>query len=201
MRMSSFATWVKGLRRHMRLKQAEFANRTGVEQATVSRWENGAEPEFENRSQLNALAQEADYPAFDSLRVATLPVKGYVGAGAEVILFEDHPDHSNFDDIEAPPGITDGIALIVRGDSMYPKYEDGEVIVVSKREYPLDSLLHEICYVQLADGRAYLKILGRGSEKGFYTLRSHNAPDITDVVVDWAFPVEWVRPRRRSARL
>lgn len=200
MRMATFASWVKGLRQQMRLTQGQFASRAGVEQATVSRWENGAEPEFENRTQLNMLANEAGYPAFDTLRPATIPVKGYVGAGAEVILFEDHPDHSNFDDIEAPPGITDGIALIVRGDSMYPKYEDGEVIVCSTREYTLDTLLHETCYVKLMDGRAYLKILGRGSEKGFYTLRSHNAPDIQDVVIDWAYPVEWVRPRRRSGR-
>lgn len=195
--MNALGKWVAGLRKQLRMTQADFAVEAGVEQGTVSRWEKGTVPEYERIAKLNAIARKRGYPEYSADGPATLQVKGYVGAGAEVILFDDQEAQSNFDEIPVPPGTdNDGLALIVRGDSMYPKYESGEVIVVANRDHSIDSLIGLTCYVRLADKRAFLKMLAKGTQPGLWTLRSHNAPDIEDVEIEAAYPIDWVRPRQ-----
>jgi phage repressor protein C with HTH and peptisase S24 domain len=124
----------------------------------------------------------------------TVRIVGYIGAGAEVIPSDEFgPD----DEIAAPPDFTDGIALVVRGDSMWPKYEDGDIVICESIEVDPTSLLNSYCYVQLADGHTYLKILRRGSAPGLYTLASHNAPNIEDVVIQRVYRVAWTKPNHR----
>lgn len=53
---------IKALRRHMGLTQAEFAERLGVYQQTVSQWENGAyEPTLATSKYLTLFAQQAGF--------------------------------------------------------------------------------------------------------------------------------------------
>ncbi len=53
---------IKALRRHMGLTQAEFAQRLGVYQQTVSQWENGAyEPTLATSKYLTLVAQQAGF--------------------------------------------------------------------------------------------------------------------------------------------
>ncbi|MCH8810048.1 MAG: helix-turn-helix transcriptional regulator, partial [Proteobacteria bacterium] len=40
----SLAARIRALRKAMKLSQTRFAERIGVDQSNVSRWENGAEP-------------------------------------------------------------------------------------------------------------------------------------------------------------
>lgn len=129
-----------------------------------------------------------------------VPVVGYVGAGAEVLAIDDHAKGDGFEQIEAPPGMLNGIALIVRGDSMIPKYDDGDVIFIEKTMYSVDTLIGETCYIQLADGRTYLKKLQYGSRPGLYTLMSYNAPPILDTPIERAYPIAYIKPKRRNQR-
>ncbi|MGQ4650341.1 DUF7662 domain-containing protein [Lyngbya aestuarii] len=56
------AELIKALRRHMGLTQAEFAQRLGVYQQTVSQWENGAyEPTLATSKYLTLIAQQAGF--------------------------------------------------------------------------------------------------------------------------------------------
>lgn len=93
-----------------------------------------------------------------------------------------------------------GIALIVRGDSMAPKYDDGETLFIEKTLYSIDSLISEHVYVQLADGRCYVKKLQYGSKPGLFTLISYNAPPIIDVPVERAYPIAFTKPRYRNLK-
>lgn len=120
----------------------------------------------------------------------SIPVEGYVGAGAEFIPFAD--DNPGLGD--APMTVEpESTAVIVRGDSMYPRYFDGEYLYYIKAERdPLDFIGQE-CVISLPDGRKYIKILRKGSRKGLFNLESWNAPTIEDQPVEWAAPVTWRR--------
>lgn len=56
------AELIKALRRHMGLTQAEFAERLGVYQQTVSQWENSAyEPTLATSKYLTLIAQQSGF--------------------------------------------------------------------------------------------------------------------------------------------
>jgi phage repressor protein C with HTH and peptisase S24 domain len=115
-------------------------------------------------------------------------VIGYVGAGAEVIPIDDHAQGAGLEEIDRPAGVTGPVvALIVRGDSMFPRYKEGEYLLHGDRQPP-DGLVGRECVVWLADGRVLVKELMRGAS-GLYSLFSHNAPIIENVSVEAASPV------------
>jgi transcriptional regulator with XRE-family HTH domain len=120
-----------------------------------------------------------------------VPKVGYVGAGQIVVPFE--ADESEY--VEAPPDAMAGtVAVEVRGESMLPAYEDGWLIYYSRR-LPPDEMLNKRAVVQLADGRILVKTVRRGSTPGYWNLGSLNAYDIEDQVIEWAAPIDWIKPR------
>ncbi len=57
---------IKALRRHMGMTQAEFAEKLGVYQQTVSQWEKGAyEPTLATSKYLTLVAQQAGFKAIN----------------------------------------------------------------------------------------------------------------------------------------
>lgn len=115
---------------------------------------------------------------------STLNVVSYIGAGAEVIPVDDGDNIAQIDlDFPIPPG---SVAAIVRGDSMYPIFEDGDLVAYGGEPLPPEKAVGSTCVVQVADGRMLIKRVRRGSQPGLYTLTSSNAPDIEDVPLDWA---------------
>lgn len=150
-----------------------------------------------NIDMLNKLARvlgcnPPDLISTTSLRL--VKVEGYVGAGAEIFPFEVE---SNFvvDDVEAPPGVDPDsiVAVIVRGDSMFPAYRDNDVIYYTKHCDYDPSCLRRECIVKVKEGAAFVKILKPGSKPGRFTLQSYNSPDIEDVKIEWACKVLWVK--------
>lgn len=119
---------------------------------------------------------------------------GNIGAGGEILFLEtDEPE------LVPRPAFTPGtlMALRVVGDSMLPRYDDGDVIYVRRdHEGVLPEYVGNYCAVHTAEGGTYLKILSAGSRPGRFTLRSLNAADMEDVEVVWASPVEGVLPRQ-----
>ena len=126
--------------------------------------------------------------------VRPIPLVGHVGAGQEVHAeFDDAP----FDYVEAPPGVSprETVAVEVRGDSMYPLLDKGDLIYYSGRDIPAERMIGKLCVVKLADGRTFVKRLRRGSEPGLYSLESLNGPPIENVRVEWVARIDWMRPR------
>ena len=127
-------------------------------------------------------------------------VLGYVGAGEEVLYFEDLAE-GILEEVEAPPAAHDTVALRVRGDSMSPRYLEGEIIFYSRaRGLDATNCLYEDCVVRLPDGRTLLKLVEPGSEPDTFTLRSYNpaTPLLINCRVEWMAPVVWRGPRRHG---
>lgn len=139
---------------------------------------------------------EALQISFDQIAGAEqVPLVGEIGAGGMVAYFKD--DHETVTVPRPPlaPGAL--VAFEVRGDSMLPKYEPGDVVYIRRdHEGVLPAYLGRYCAIHLADGGTYLKILSPGTQPERYTLRSLNAADMVDVEVVWASPVLFVMPRQ-----
>lgn len=174
---------------------AEAARFLNVPYGTYSGHENGSrgikDEELTRyakafRVSLAWLAYELGTP--DGGTVVTKPA-GYVGAGAEVVV----PDEgAHVDDIELPPGAPPTtMPVIVRGNSMYPRYFDGEKLFYIAEQHDPDDLIGRECVVKLPDGRTFVKILRRGSRRRLYNLESWNAPTMEDQKIEWAAPVRW----------
>jgi phage repressor protein C with HTH and peptisase S24 domain len=122
-----------------------------------------------------------------------LPIMGYIGAGAEISPEFEQVPPEGLDQVELPFAIPpDLIGLEVRGESMLPRYEDGDVIVVWRDQHgAFDALLGEEAAVRTERGQRYLKRLLRGPRKGTYNLESTNAAakTIEGVRLEWASEV------------
>lgn len=118
-------------------------------------------------------------------RVTT--IAGKVGAGSKVF-----PADPTQEEIEiAPSAPLTATAVVVDGDSMYPRYFHGEkLFYVKDGSQPSEHYGRE-CVVQLRDGGMLVKILRPGSKKKLFNLESWNAPMMVDQPVEWAAPVRW----------
>lgn len=117
-----------------------------------------------------------------------IPLMGLVGAGSTVEPIGDTVAAS-IGDIEMPDGEHLG-ALFVRGDSQYPRYMDGELIIYDRRPEAPGKLANRYAVVDCLDGRRVIKKLMRGRVAGTWTLWSHNAPEEVDAEILAAFRVK-----------
>jgi SOS-response transcriptional repressor LexA len=117
----------------------------------------------------------------------TVPVMGYIGAGAVIEPDFEQVPQEGLSTVDVPFAIPDGIiALEVKGDSMLPRYDDGDVVLVyAEQQRSTQSLLGEEVAVRTAKGRRYLKRLMRGSGGNGFNLESWNAKTIESVSLEW----------------
>jgi phage repressor protein C with HTH and peptisase S24 domain len=177
--------------------QAAFAARFGVDQSTVSKWESDRQTPEPKHWDIIASLEE---PAEDESNVGAaarplftlVPLRGYVGAGAEVHILDRGSSLDAIEHIKAPRGFGPVEALQVRGDSMVPAYNDGDTIFLSEGHVPLPIQVPGEYVVELADGRVLLKNV-HPAGNGRYTLLSHNGPPITGVEIVKAAKVRYVR--------
>lgn len=173
----------------------ELAEKTGLSTSYVSRLERGER----NLSVKNmeVFARVLGVTAADLLTAApsrTIPVVGYVGAGAEVYAIDDHAKGDGMDQVECPWDdlSPDTVAVRVRGDSMAPAYYDGDLIFYERNHTDYTHLLGKECVVALSDGRRFIKQLRR-TQSGQWYLHSHNAEPILGVQIEWAAKVRLIQ--------
>ena len=179
--------WIRERLSNERGAQAELARSIGLTPVKMSLVMGGKRrlTAIETQKVLQFFGEESPPP--------TVPVVAYVGAGSEVYPVDDHEKGDGIDEVVAPPGAgPSAVAVIVRGDSMFPKYEDGDVLIYDERRQP-DELIGKICVVEIEDGRVLVKHIKRGAGD-LFTLTSINAPDIDDVKIVWAARVGFVIP-------
>lgn len=124
-----------------------------------------------------ATGQEADPPSRAGIQLV-----GIVGAGSSVVAV-DGADSLDISEEIGPLTAENTIALQVRGESQYPRFLDGEIVLVDKEPTIPDLLIGEYAAVETADGRMLIKIIQRGSRPTLFTLESHNAPPEHDVKI------------------
>lgn len=201
--MNNLGSRISRVRRHLGETQAEFGERFGVDQSTVSKWESGKQvPESGHLDIVASLEAFED----DAVPIGTksttggntlftlVPVVGYVGAGAVVHMYDRGAGSSAIEYVKAPKGFGAVEALEVRGDSMYPVYRNGDTIYFGGREAELPITESDEYVIELRDGRILLKIVEpRGN--GTYTLLAYNGAPVNGVEIVKAFKVRYIRRR------
>ena len=131
------------------------------------------------------------------------PIMGRVGAGATIEPENEQVPPEGLGDVELPFPISgETIAFEVSGDSMLPKYENGDVIVVYREQrHPLASFFGEEAVVRLKTGQRYLKTIERGKTPSSVNLTSFNAKPINGVKLEWIGEICVTLPRGQIERM
>ena len=166
--MSKFSNRLRILRVRKRLTQEELASNLGMSKSTISMYENGKRQPVD----LETLEQIADFFNVDldyitgrsdipsSITAVRIRVYGSIPAGIPIEAIEDV---IGWEEI-SPEMIIGGreyFGLKVKGDSMSPKYQDGDIIIVQKQTYCESG---EDCIVYVNDNDATLKKVVMTSE-------------------------------------
>lgn len=147
----SFGSRLKKLRKNRRLSQEKLASHFGLAISTISMYERGErEPSFEILTAISDyfgvsvdyllgktdLPDTAQYPSPKTTENFTVyPVIGEVAAGYNHIAAEDWDG----DTVEIPDSYLKGhrrdefFVLSVRGNSMYPMYENGDKVLILRQ--------------------------------------------------------------------
>ncbi len=190
--MKNISRKIRALREALGDNQTQFAERLGVTQPQISRWERKDNPERPLTENIEKLARLAKLSVDEFLEIAEpvmrVPIVGYVGAGAGMILYSE--GQGDFDVVEAPRGSTQStVAVEIRGDSLGEGFNGWLAFYDQVMTPPTANLIGRMCVVGLDDGRVLVKRLHKGQINGKYNLLSASGPPIYDVSVTWAAKV------------
>jgi repressor LexA len=128
---------IKELRKQKKISQAKLAEDLHVTQATVSRWETGEMlPTIDILNDLSRyFSVSVDYilgnKKTNTKKGIKIPVLGYVRAGIPIEAIEEILDYEEIPEEMASQG--EYFALSVKGDSMEPRIQEGDVVIVRKQ--------------------------------------------------------------------
>lgn len=157
--MSRFSENLRRIRFERHMTQEEFADMLGTTKQNISRYESGAvSPKITTAEvmaeklgiSLSELNGEDD-PLPSSLRHInsipryTVPMMGAVACG--------EPIYDKEVDVYVDSPVNCDVALTVRGDSMAPTYQDGDIVYIKRRE----EVPEKAVAVVLLDDEATLK--------------------------------------------
>ncbi len=168
---------IKQVRQMREMRQQDLAKEVGVTQSTLSHWENGIyEPDISAiRKMCAVLNVSAEYllglaPVSEApSESVTISVLGSIPAGIPIEAIEDIKDWE-----EIPASMCTGgkeyFALEVKGDSMWPDYLPGDIVIVRKTPCCESG---DVCVVYVNGYDATLKQVKLG-EDGSITLVPKN---------------------------
>jgi repressor LexA len=180
---SSIGERLRGARTNKELDQATLAEKIGVVTRTLQRWEKGEQtpdgvaimkiaratnvhPNWlltgEGEMYQPPSRPQNVYPLQSAIRrkvhLVDLPLVSAVPAGKVSTMF--HPDYvDNYvtvDDVKDPQAF----ALKVKGSSMSPRIEDGDIVIVSPQQ---DARNGDICVIRVDGGDTLKKVKFEGS--------------------------------------
>ena len=139
-----FSDRLKKLRKDRGITQAEFANKFQISNGTIGNWEAGSrEPDMQTLQKIadyfdvstDYLLGRENQPTIPQPSVPGskwIPVLGKVQAGAPVEAIEDIIDYEEITPEMAKSG--EFFALQIRGESMQPRFDEGDVVIVRKQD-------------------------------------------------------------------
>lgn len=189
--------WAKAVIENSGLSQAEIARQMterlgrSIDRAAVNKIVKGARAL--SADEMLALASILNVQVPDGVGPRTVPLVGYVAAGAVAHFFSDQGE---YDRVEAPEGSTnDTVSVEIRGDSLGSFFDEWLVFYDEVRSPVTPDLIGRLCVVGLVDGRVMIKKLRRSKTEGLFHLESNTEGTITDVAVEWAARVKNMVPR------
>lgn len=127
-------------------------------------------------------------------RRQTVPLVGYVGAGAEAHFYASADE--GLGEVDAPPGSTDLTrAAEIRGESLGPLFEHWLVYYDDVRTPVTPDLIGHLCIVGLPNDKVLVKKLQRSRTPDLYHLLSNSEAPMLDQEVAWAARVKTMTPR------
>jgi phage repressor protein C with HTH and peptisase S24 domain len=194
-----FSRIIQGLLDVRGWTQEQMAESLSTAQNNVSRWLAGVEPRGQMRDRILAMARDSGVIEDEHAARASVPIMGYIGAGAEIDPDYEQVPAEGLDQVEVPLLLPEEvIGLQVKGDSMLPKYTDGTVIVVHRDQTrSTASLVGEEVALRTYDGMRFLKVLMPGAKPHTFNLESFNASPILGARVAWASEIIAIIPSRQ----
>ncbi len=134
---------IKARRLELDLTMKQLADKVGVSEGTISRWESGDISNM-RRDKIVSLAKtlglspavimgwEEDPQVPEKTKPHRIPVLGRVAAGIPLEMVEDVIDWEEIDDATAKQGTI--FALSIKGDSMEPRIVNGDVVIVRQQD-------------------------------------------------------------------
>ncbi|WP_424363578.1 XRE family transcriptional regulator [Methylocystis parvus] len=180
---------LKSLRKAAKLTQPQAAAAMGLSKGGYVKLEDGDRrltADYISRAAKAFGVRESE--VFQDIPDA-IPVMGKIGAGAEIEPDFEQVAEGGLYEIQSDLPLPDGmIGFEVEGNSMWPRYDAGDIVICSAAGVAPESLAPGAeAAIKTADGRRFLKRVRR-SGRG-YTLESHNAGPIENVQIDWASEV------------
>lgn len=188
---------IRELRDERDMTIERLAEKAGLSVSYVSRLENGERNLSVKNLNLFAHALEIEpqeiLAAVPERKPNVVAVMGRIGAGAEILPDDEQVPPEGLYEIETPfPLPDDAEAYEVKGESMWPRYDDGDIIICWRQGNIPEEMLGWEAAVKTSTGQRYLKRVLRGAEVGTYDLESHNAPPIRGVKLVWVAAVQSV---------
>jgi phage repressor protein C with HTH and peptisase S24 domain len=188
---------IQELRKSAGLSLEGLANRIGTTKATVQKLETGAMQLTTNWMTRIAQGLHCQPQALlvDAVN-REVYIVGEVGAGEEVLLFDD-AQAQDFETVECPPGCDPAriAALRVKGTSMMPAMQNGWIIYYdATKPNDISACIGKLSIVQTWDGKMLVKTVRGGSKADRYHLVSHNADIMMDVRLRWCSRVLFIKP-------
>lgn len=130
-----FAERLKLLRKQKGLTQIEFAKRFNIATGTIAMWETGKRtPDFSMLTEIaDFFGVTIDYLLGNAepKKAKKIPVLGYVRAGIPIDAVEEILDYEEIPKSMADQG--EYFGLQIKGDSMEPRMQEGDVVIVRKQ--------------------------------------------------------------------
>lgn len=187
---------IRELRESREMTIEHLADATGLSVSYVWRLENGERNLSVKNINLfsSALGVEpAELLTPATRKTRTVNVMGKIGAGAEITHFDEQIPSDGLYEIETPfPIPDDAIAFEVEGNSQWPRYDSGDIIIVWRQGVVPEEVVGWEAAVKTSTGHRYLKRVLHGAEPGTYDLESYNAPPIRGVRLEWVAAIQSV---------
>lgn len=195
----NYASRIRQVRMSLGLSQARVARMMGWSPPNYARIEKGrTNPSLKS---LEAIARAFDVPVSylteETPPSAEIPVVAFASAGAGVDFTDQgFPAGTGMYNLPRPPGFSDpnAFAVEISGDSMVPKYRDGQVVVVDTRKQPVSG---DYAVVGLVSGEKFVKRYRLAG--GRIVLESVNSlypPVVVEPLdVRFAYKIAWAREK------
>ena len=147
--MTTLGSRIKALRENRNYTQSELGKKVGVGKTTVSNYETDySSPDLETIEAIaDVLEVTVDYllgrtdhpkeiinnvaPVKYPRNTVKIPIYGRIAAGEPIEAIEDIIDYEYIPE-EWLRGGKEYFCLVVKGDSMYPKYIEGDIVIIER---------------------------------------------------------------------